>query len=300
MKIYDGFLFFNELDLLEIRLNTLSEVVDYFILVESSVTHAGEPKPFIFEENKNRFAPFLNKIIHIKVTDTPNDFRVSPKEFPDTFDGNFLKSVWSYIDTTQTFNRVNQQNFGRDFYQKECIKRGMEHANDNDILIASDLDEIPNPEIISRLNEFFEEDAFYTFNQTMYCYYFNLLRSSHINNAKFNHEITHIWKGSRMGTWGMIKDYSLNELRAQDNNDIMDGGWHFSYMGGLDRVKQKIQASSAQEWNTDAVINNLEKNLIEERDAISRGDYLIKVEIDDTYPQYFLDNLETFKYLVKE
>jgi hypothetical protein len=71
-------------------------------------------------------------------------------------------------------------------------------------------------------------------------------------------------------------------------------------MGGLDRVKQKIQASSAQEWNTDAVINNLEKNLIEERDAISRGDYLIKVEIDDTYPRYFLDNLETFKYLVKE
>ena len=60
-KIYDGFLFFNELDLLEIRLNTLNDVVDYFILVESSVTHAGKSKSFIFEENKDKFTKFLPK-----------------------------------------------------------------------------------------------------------------------------------------------------------------------------------------------------------------------------------------------
>ena len=53
-KIYDGFLFFNELDLLDLRLNTLNDVVDYFVLVESSITHQGESKPFIFEENKQK------------------------------------------------------------------------------------------------------------------------------------------------------------------------------------------------------------------------------------------------------
>jgi beta-1,4-mannosyl-glycoprotein beta-1,4-N-acetylglucosaminyltransferase len=63
MKIYDGFLFFNELDLLEIRLNILNDVVDYFILVESSKTHSGLLKSYIFEENKERFSKFLNKII---------------------------------------------------------------------------------------------------------------------------------------------------------------------------------------------------------------------------------------------
>ena len=58
MKIYDSFLFYNELDILEIRLNELNNVVDYFILVESSVTHQGQSKPFIFDENKERFAKF--------------------------------------------------------------------------------------------------------------------------------------------------------------------------------------------------------------------------------------------------
>lgn len=73
MKIYDSFLFYNELDILEIRLNELKNVVDYFILIESSVTHQGQSKPFIFDENKERFGEFLDRIIHIKVTDTPDD-----------------------------------------------------------------------------------------------------------------------------------------------------------------------------------------------------------------------------------
>ena len=73
-KIYDCFNFFNELDILEIRLNVLYEHVDYFVIVESSITHSGEEKPFYFEENKERYSKFLDKIIHYKVYDTPNDF----------------------------------------------------------------------------------------------------------------------------------------------------------------------------------------------------------------------------------
>lgn len=300
MNIYDGFLFYNELDLLEIRLNTLNDVVDYFILVESSVTHSGKSKPFIFEENKERFIKFLPKIIHVKVVDTPDDFLNIPNITPNSFDNKCVYDIWQHIIKTKTFDRITQPHFGRDFYQKECIKRGMDFAQDEDILIFSDLDEIPHPEIITRLDEFYKKNELYTFNQTMYCYYFNILRKSHINNAPYNKEITHIWKGSRMGSWKNIKNNSLNEIRAQDNNDIMDGGWHFSYMGGLERVKQKIEASSAIEWNNDDVINNLEKNLKEEKDAIFRGDYLIKVNIDETYPQYFLNNLNKFKHLIKE
>jgi beta-1,4-mannosyl-glycoprotein beta-1,4-N-acetylglucosaminyltransferase len=300
MKIYDGFLFFNELDLLEIRLNTLNDVVDHFIIVESSITHSGNDKPFIFEANKERFAQFLDKIIYVKVTDTPNDFTNVPNINVKSFDDECVYNIWKYVLVTKTFNRSNQTHFGRDFYQKECIKRGMFNANENDILIFSDIDEIPNPEIIRRLNEFYDEDSLYTFNQNMYCYYFNLLRKSHINNTVYNREITSIWKGSRMGSWKILKDLSLNEVRAQDNNDIMDGGWHFSYMGGPEQVLKKIQASSAIEWNNKDVIDNLEARLNSEQDVIQRGDFLYKVDIDDSYPEYFLKNIDKFSYFIKK
>ena len=298
-KIYDGFLFFNELDLLEIRLNTLNDVVDYFILVESSVTHSGESKSFIFENNKEKFSQFLDKIIHIKVTDTPNDFTNLPEFIPTNFDEKCIYDAYQYIKMTDNFNRFTQPYYGRDFYQKECIKRGMFSCADNDIIILSDIDEIPNPEILSRLNEFYSDDDMYTFNQTMYCYYFNLLCESHIDNSSHPYKVDSNWKGSRMSSFKNIKNYSFNLLRAQDNIDIINGGWHFSYMGGEERVKEKIKASSAIDWNNDYVINNITTKLNNEQDVINRGDKLIKVEIDESYPEYFIKNLNKFKYLIK-
>jgi hypothetical protein len=71
-------------------------------------------------------------------------------------------------------------------------------------------------------------------------------------------------------------------------------------MGGKDRVKSKIEASSAVEWNTRHVISNLESNLNNEFDVIGRGDRLIKVQIDNSYPKYFLENLEKFSYFIKK
>ena len=67
MKIYDTFLFFNELELLELRMNILNEYVDYFVIVESAITFQGEDKEFIFEKNKSRFASFENKIIYLLI-----------------------------------------------------------------------------------------------------------------------------------------------------------------------------------------------------------------------------------------
>lgn len=76
--IYDCFSFFNELDLLEIRLNTLDKVVDKFILFESTLTHTGNPKPLYYAENKDRFAKFSDRIVHIVV----NDFPAMPEDMP--------------------------------------------------------------------------------------------------------------------------------------------------------------------------------------------------------------------------
>jgi beta-1,4-mannosyl-glycoprotein beta-1,4-N-acetylglucosaminyltransferase len=303
MKIYDGFLFFNELDLLEIRLNTLNDVVDHFILVEASVTHQGAPKSFIFEENKERFSKFLDKIIHVKVTEIPSSFSTLPNIIPTNFKEEIIKRIYDDISKTRLFNRFvpHEMGFGRDFFQKESVKLGMENASDDDILISSDLDEIPNPEILSRLSEFFEPDSFYTFNQTHYCYYLNMIHFSHIDNTAYNREINSNWKGSRMGTWKNMKYYSLNELRAQDNNDIIDSGWHFSWMGGIDKVKTKLQSYSHQENNQSHIIDNVDK-MMNVNDTIYdfRGDKSIKVPITlDTHPKYLVNNIDKYKHLIK-
>jgi beta-1,4-mannosyl-glycoprotein beta-1,4-N-acetylglucosaminyltransferase len=302
-KIYDGFLFFNELDLLEIRLNTLNDVVDKFILVESSVTHSGLPKPFYFEENKERFSKFLDKIIHIKVTNTPDAFITMPTSFTDDYEGSIFKQIWEHIKVNNAFNRATQPNYGRDFYQKECIKLGMKECNDNDIILSSDLDEIPNPEILSRLDEFYDYDnkSFYTFIQSHYCYYLNLLHYSYSNNIVSNKDITSDWYGSRMGSYKYIKDLSLNVLRSQQNNSIADGGWHFSYMGGLQKISEKLSATSAQELNNDRILSSLETNFKENKDIIYRaGSNLVKVSIDDNFPEYLVNNINNYQHLIKK
>lgn len=168
-KIYDCFNFFNELDILEIRLNILYEHVDYFVIVESSVTHSGESKPFYFEDNKERFSKFLDKIISYKIYDTPFDF----VNLPETNNVE-LNNVFNSIKVqTNRFNRNYQQDYGRDFFQKESVRRALINCNDEDIIIISDADEIPNPSIFGKLTDI--ENTIYSLNQFTYYYYINIL-----------------------------------------------------------------------------------------------------------------------------
>jgi len=139
MKIFDCFKFFNELELLELRLMELNDVVDYFVLVEANKTHTGKEKPYIFEENKEMFKDYLNKIIHVKVDDLP------PYSQND---------IWTAEN-----------------YQRNCIMRGLvDYAENGDKIIVSDIDEIPNPETIK---ENLTDNRWVTFKQKLYYYYVN-------------------------------------------------------------------------------------------------------------------------------
>jgi hypothetical protein len=102
---------------LDIRLNTLYPYVDYFVIVESDLTHSGENKPFYYEDNKERFNEFHDKIIHYKIYDTPNDFVDLKHSSDDTVNKihDFIKS-----QNNKWFNTHTQNDYGRDFYQKEC------------------------------------------------------------------------------------------------------------------------------------------------------------------------------------
>lgn len=290
MKIYDCFSFFNELELLELRLNILDPVVDHFVLCEADTTHSGLPKPFYFEENKERFARFLPKLIHVKVSDMPQQFD-SPMLFPACLPANFdeecLRDIWRFIADTGLFNKTTEKYYGRDFFQKECVRRGLYNCNDDDVIISSDLDEIPNPEILKRLESyFFDRNKFFTFEQKSYYYYLNMLQQPD-------------WHGSRMGTFGMLKHYSYNELRKQLNIIIPNGGWHFSFQGGAERVIKKIESYSHQELNTEEIKQGIAEKIKQGIDPYNRGS-LIKVAIDDTFPRYLLDNIDTYKHMIAE
>lgn len=285
-KIYDCFIFFNELDLLELRLNVLDSYVDYFVICEASVTHSGIPKEYIFENNKNKFSKFLHKIIHLKIDDIPTNFLNLPiLSNVKSFDDECVNDIHSFINETTLFNKITESHFGRDFFQKESLRRGLENCNDDDIIILSDCDEIPNPKVLEKVDKFINDYDFFTFNQKTYYYYINLLKETS-------------WKGSRMGLYKNLKKYSFNKLRAQQNCEISEGGWHFSFMGGSEQIKLKIKSYSHQELNTSEYIDNVDKNIENNIDPFFRGS-LTKVNIDSSYPEYILDNLQKYQHMIK-
>jgi beta-1,4-mannosyl-glycoprotein beta-1,4-N-acetylglucosaminyltransferase len=114
--LVDGFMFYNELDILELRLELLDRHVDRFVLVESEVNHIGGPKALFFEENKDRFSKWLPKITHIVMT-----AEEAPKD----------TNPWS-----------------REKYQRECILRGLEDVDPSAIVMISDVDEIPDMNLV--------------------------------------------------------------------------------------------------------------------------------------------------------
>lgn len=288
-KIYDTFNFFNELELLDLRLNTLDEYVDYFVLVESNVTHTGVSKPYYYELNKELFSKFKDKIIHLKIEDIPNNFNnLKLIENPKNNDEIYVNEIINFINNQQPrklFDINHELEYGRDFYQKECVRRGLYNCNSDDIIIFSDCDEIPNPNILKEINKLNLDDNFYSLNQKTYYYYLNVLKSNE-------------WEGSKIGKYKNLKNFSYNQLRAKKCELINNGGWHFSFMGGNDRVKLKIQSYSAQDMNSEKIINSIDDNIINNIDPFFRGS-LTNVEIDETYPKYLLENIEKYKKLIK-
>jgi beta-1,4-mannosyl-glycoprotein beta-1,4-N-acetylglucosaminyltransferase len=276
--IYDTFCFFNELDLLEIRLNTLDSVVDKFVLSEASVTHTGVAKPFYFEENKERFEKFLPKIIHVKVYDTPNRF--------DNLDSGADEIFRFANEQTQRFNRKTEVCYGRDFFQKETVRRGLRGLTPYDLVMFSDCDEIPHPDTVKSaawvqsIYGGMGISNLMSVRMNTFYFYVNVLKQTD-------------WLGTRIGLWKDLQGLSFNELRA-GTWSVVEGGWHFSFMGGADRVRQKIEAYSAQELATPKVMASIEANMASLNDPFFRGT-LKRVSLP--LPEFLEENRERLSYL---
>lgn len=283
VKVYDCFIFFNELDLLEIRLNILDKFVDYFVIVESNKTFSGKEKSFILEENMNRFSSFKDKIIYKKIEDTPEDFvninscfDENKYKFDSPIELSIIKSISSYIESTNYWPR-NEKQWGREIFQRECILRCLTGCNDKDVIMLSDLDEIPNLEGCDFENILL--DLPITSKQHMF-YYF------------LNYKLDEVWIGTKICRYEYLKKDFVNEVRRlRDTKYSLPAlGWHFSFMGGIEKIKEKIEAFSHQEYNNNFIKLNIEENVKKGNDIFGRGKCVNKIDVDYTFPPFLRDN----------
>lgn len=258
MKIYDCFQFFNEFDVLDIRLNTLYDHVDYFVISETNKTHSNLDKPYYFEENKHFFEKYLDKIIHVK-EEYPEDILKFKKREENSKYNVIYNQISDIYDKEENENELKKwPNFCRDYLQREYLKLGLLDCEDDDLIMVSDLDEISNPQAIDWIRENNITD--HCLMQNCYYYYVNMV--AHTN-----------WYGAYVVKYSKTKDVSLTHLRNESKSykRIDNGGWHFSFVGGPDRVKNKIISYSHQEFNNPYILNNIEHRMSRNQDPFGRN-----------------------------
>lgn len=275
--IYDSFQFFNELDILLLRMNILDDVVDRFVISESTVTFSGASKPLFYEENKEMFKKFEHKIIHNVVDDTPMDCDA----------------------------------FTRDHHQKCAVARGLEGCKPEDIVIFSDVDEIPNPDTLKEIFPKVEDGKIYMLAQRLfYCFLDMEEISGRLLSVtgEFEGVEKPMWLGTKVCRYSMLKQYTTEELRNKEQQAVgvrvPNGGWHFSYMGGgknqsvEDRVKYKIKSAAHQEYNNRSTLSKVRNNIKKHQDIFGREAEMVQVKIDESFPVYLRENIDKYQYLL--
>ncbi len=296
MKVFDVFLFGYELDLLEIRLNLLDPYVDYFIFSESKWAFSGIDKGLNYKNNKERFKKFEHKIIYTEIPD-PTDSQ--------------LKEI------CQKYNLDGYPTYQRDVYQKDSIKSVLEiYCEDDDIIMWSDLDEIPNPEVLKELDSFYDSNNVYNFAQDNYQAALNWFETtgtilSQTPDFEYGSEKPR-WIGTKMCSFSTLKKYTLTEMRkplTQENNlRIYPGGWHWSSVGSTqegtmeERIMMKMKTSAHREvFDNPELIKIISQKISEDKSPIGQenASYCTIKFDEDNYPEYLIKNKEKYAYLIK-
>ena len=247
--------------LLDLRMNILNKVVDYFVIVEGNKTWQNNTKKFKFKIEK--FKKFKKKIIYVKVNDLP--------------DG---KNPWL-----------------RENFQRNCISRGLQKAREEDLIMISDLDEIPNPSVI----KLFKATMKYAvFQQKLYYYKLNL-----------QSETDPLWLGTRICIKKYLKSPQwLRELKFKKrpfwridklrlNNIIDNGGWHFCNLKSPKKLLYKYK--NVCETNDQFIFKNkipkrylnentIKKNIKKRSSIIGRNEQFNVKKLDNSFPSYLIKN----------
>ncbi len=258
MNIIDCFLYNNEDLILELRLNLLNKHVDKFVIIEAKYNHSGAIKKN-YSFNLENFKKFKDKITYLRVEDFPNSF-----------------NPWE-----------------RENYHRNYILKALENIHQEDYIIISDIDEIPN---LDSINQVLADKRKYTaFKQKMIYYKFNLLNASEPN-----------WYGSKMCKFKnlknpqwlrqqKVKNYPFYRLDKIKWNIVDKGGWHFSFVMHPEDISKKIKSFAHSEFNKTKFtnINQISEKINSHKDLFGR-DFRFEVIKDEELPNYVIENREKF------
>jgi beta-1,4-mannosyl-glycoprotein beta-1,4-N-acetylglucosaminyltransferase len=218
MKLIDGFIFYNEEKMLDFRLWYLNRVVDYFVIVESTVTFSGNYKESLFDKIKDKYAEYAHKIIHVMVEDMPM--------------------------------KRNTTAWDREHHQRECIRRGVEMVPDihpEDWVLLSDVDEIMDRNKLEMLkvDPFFSRKEVDMYSLDMETYYYNL-------ECKLPGRISVV----KVVRKKVLDEVSIKFLRFHMIQPMLyEFGWHFSYFFDEKMIANKIKNFAHQEYNNETYTN---------------------------------------------
>ena len=294
MKIFDCFMYFDEETVLDLRLNILDKYVDYFVIVESSFTHKGDKRDLEF--NHQKFKKFKDKLIYVTYDEEPAEIT---KNQVNEKDDEALKSI-KYIE-----NAILRENG-----QRNQILKGLELAKDDDMILISDVDEIPNLENLD-LSKIREKITL--FKQDMFYYKFNLklpnldwtgtkgCRKKFLKSPQWLRNI----KDRKYSFYRL--DAFFSDTKYIDIKIISDGGWHFSNLKTASEIEFKLKSYlHHREFDENPLsveeINSLIKNKqaiydlkVDKRvNKIGDGSKLEKYPTDKL-PKFLQDNLNDYK-----
>ena len=292
MKIFDCFMYYDEDLILDLRLNYLNNYVDKFVIVESSYTHSGKSRNLLFDLNK--FSKFKDKINYIVLNDSP--LNLEKINTTDTDD----KKNSKYI-----LNAVKRENL-----QRNTISKGLVSAEPEDLIIISDVDEIPN---LEQNNIKTIKNKIILFKQKFFYYKFNLKMNDYVwhgsKACKKKNLISPQWlrniKSKIYPFWRI--DVLFSKKKQRNMKFINNGGWHFSNIKTPADIQKKMQTYlHHREYDLNPIGEKRISEIIKEKKPIYNlktdmknnkfdlSEQLIVADIDEL-PYYIRNNINKYK-----
>ena len=292
MRVFDCFMYFNEDVVLELRLNYLNKFVDQFIIVESTFNHRGQEKKLNF--NIDKFSKFKKKIKYLILENQPTN----------------LEKIENNDTEEEKSKKYILNGYKRDHFQRNYISNGIKEANQDDIIIISDIDEIPN---LEKLDLTKIQDDLILFNQKMCYYKFNLYQKNYnwtgSRACKKKNLLSPQWirdvKPKKYPKWRFDTYFSKNKYT--NIHLINNGGWHFSYLNTPELIEQKLKSyTHHREYELNPIgIENIEERIrnrmsVYNLSADKRENQFakgVKLEIidDKDLPSYINQNLKKYQ-----
>ena len=295
MKVFDCFIYYDEELLLDVRLNCLNKFVDKFVIVESIFSHRGDKRKPSF--NIKKFEKFKDKIIYILLEkNPPNLFKIE-------------KEDKKYNEKIILNGNI------REFYQRNSIGLGLNDAAENDVVLISDVDEIPYLDNIN-FDDMNNQTIF--FNQIFCCYKFNLyskMRWCGTRMIQKKNLISPQWlrdiKDRNYPKWRI--DTFFSKKKYNNIKFVENGGWHFSYLKNAEGVENKLKSIRHHiEYDQNPLGVKKIDELISQRKMIynysadqrsknkfENNEILSKLE-NNKLPKYIQDNLSIFSKWIEK